>query len=219
MPVRKIGTNYRSLTGQIVRYDGVSNEFESSLERDFLELQRFDRDVISVEEQPITIQYTDSSGRKRTYTPDFLVRYGPSTDGNSKAWVCLYEIKFREDLKKDWFAFRARFKAALHYARQQGWRFQILTEVEIRTPYLWNARFLRQYDGVEWASPEAEWLLYRLRELREADAATLLASVKEVNWNRAELLPFLWRMIAVRRIGADLTRPLTMQSPLWASDY
>jgi hypothetical protein len=49
--------------------------FESSLERDFLLLLDFNPDVEFFEEQPVKIVYHDAKGRRRTYTPDVLVRY------------------------------------------------------------------------------------------------------------------------------------------------
>jgi hypothetical protein len=49
--------------------------FESSLERDFLLLLDFNPDVEFFEEQPVKIVYHGAKGRRRTYTPDVLVRY------------------------------------------------------------------------------------------------------------------------------------------------
>jgi hypothetical protein len=41
--------------------------------------------------------------------------------------------------------YRPKFRAAQRYARQQGWRFRLVTERHMRTPYLENAKFLRPY--------------------------------------------------------------------------
>lgn len=48
--------------------------FESTLERDFLIRLEVDPNVLAVESQPFTIEYVDN-GKKRVYTPDFLVTY------------------------------------------------------------------------------------------------------------------------------------------------
>ena len=49
--------------------------FESLLERDLLTLLEFNDSVMDAEEQPFTITYENSNGRKVTYTPDFLVTF------------------------------------------------------------------------------------------------------------------------------------------------
>jgi hypothetical protein len=54
----------------------------------------------------------------------------------------LYEVKYRDDLRAHWQDYRSKFKAARRYACTQGWVFRLITEREIRTPYLKNATFL-----------------------------------------------------------------------------
>jgi len=46
--------------------------FESHIERDFLYLLEYDRNVVNYYEQPFTINYKQND-RQRRYTPDFLV--------------------------------------------------------------------------------------------------------------------------------------------------
>src|SRR3989454_591139 len=146
MPVRSIPQNSRSLTGKIIdsrRHTAVA--FESALERDLYILLDFDPSVAHFEEQPVTIAYQDPVGVNRRYTPDVLVHYIPALRGQWDPRSVLYEIKYRDDLRTHWHEYRAKFKAARRYARSQGWVFQLITEREIRTPYLKNAKFLRQY--------------------------------------------------------------------------
>lgn len=45
---------------------------------------------------------------------------------------------------------------------------------------------------------------------------TLLALLSPNRWERARLLPVLWRLIAIGEVGADLTVPLTMSSRIWS---
>lgn len=144
MPVRTVPKNSRSLTGLVPNPRTQSmTAFESSLERDFLLLLDFDPDVEFFEEQPVTIVYHDATGRRRTYTPDVLVRY--RTDRlqarHTKPRLC--EVKYCEDLRQHWAEYRPKFRAAQRYAQQQGWRFRVVTERHVRTPYLENVKFLR----------------------------------------------------------------------------
>lgn len=185
--------------------------FESTLERDFLVLLEFSPEVERFEVQPVTIEWLNDQSKKRKYTPDVLVSY---VSGNSPA---LFEVKYRSDLKKDWVVLRPKFKAAIHYAKAQGWRFRIATEVEIRTPYLANAHFLLPFlrRNPNLSSDDA-LLKDALPGLAEATPANLLSHVAHDDQQRTRLLPVLWRMIGLRTIGTDLDQPLNMNSRLWS---
>src|SRR5687768_13725485 len=76
MPVRKIGLCYRSVGGRVPMGAGrAAVAVESTLERDFALLQRFDPDVAGLEEQPVRIDYLVGRGTRHRYVPDFLVTY------------------------------------------------------------------------------------------------------------------------------------------------
>ena len=63
MPVRKIGLCYRSVGGRVPMGAGRAGvDVESTLERDFALLQRFDRAVRSVEGQPVRIPVPRGKG-------------------------------------------------------------------------------------------------------------------------------------------------------------
>lgn len=127
----------------------------------------------------------------------------------------LCEIKYRDDLRTHWREYKPQFKAARRYARQQGWFFRLITEREIRTPYLKNVKFLREYRRRVIDHDDRCRLLVALAEQGEADAETLLTKVNPARMARAQLLPVLWHLVAVGQIGADLVMPLTMHSRLW----
>jgi len=57
-----------------------------------------------------------------------------------------------------------------------------------------------------------------LAERGETEPETLLALLSSDRWERARLLPVLWRLIAIRQVGADLTVPLTMSSRIWSCE-
>src|SRR2546428_10283305 len=146
MPVRTIPKNYRNLTGLVpnTRTSGMT-AFESTLERDFLLLLDFDPDVAFFEEQPVKIVYHDANGRRRTYTPDVLVRYrtNPTQARHTKPLLC--EVKYRDDLRQHWVEYRPKFRAAQCYARQQGWRGHLGTERHRRSPYLAYVKALQPH--------------------------------------------------------------------------
>jgi transposase InsO family protein len=131
MPVRAVPPNAVSLTGQLATTKSVGPAaFESSLERDWL--AQLDRDpaVACFEVQPLVVPYHDAAGRPHTYTPDVLVSYA---DGRP---LGLYEVKYRAALKPtdptERHLMACKFWAARAFARARGWRFQLVSEREIR---------------------------------------------------------------------------------------
>jgi hypothetical protein len=189
--------------------------FESSLERDFLLLLDFDPDVEFFEEQPVKIVYHDAKGRRRTYTPDVLVRYHTDLLPARYTKPLLGEVKYRDDLRQHWAEYRSKFRAAQRYARQQDWRFHLVTERQVRTPYLDNVKFLRLYRTLPVNDSYRTQLLSTLATLGATDPVSLLTAVFQDRWQQAQLLPMLWQLVATRQISTDLNQPLTMQSCLW----
>jgi TnsA endonuclease N terminal/TnsA endonuclease C terminal len=217
MPVRTIPKNSRSLTDKIIdSHTHTAVAFESALERDLYLLLDFDPAVAHFEEQPVTITYQDPVGVNRRYTPDVLVQYTPTLRGQRDYRSVLYEIKYRDDLRTHWHAYRAKFKAARRYARSQGWVFRLITEREIRTPYLQNVKFLRPDRERRFDGGDRHQMLTILAGRGAMEPETLLALLSPNRWERARLLPVLWRLIAIGEVGADLTVPLTMSSRIWS---
>jgi hypothetical protein len=189
--------------------------FESTLERDFLLLLDFDPDVEFFEEQPVKIIYHDAHGQRRFYTPDVLVRYRPHRFQAQHTKPVLCEVKYRDDLRQHWVEYRPKFRAAQGYARQRGWRFRVVTERLVRTPYLENVKFLRPYRTIPVNALHRTRLLDMLAHLEAPDPARLLAAVCQDRWQQAQMLPMLWQLVATREVGTALDQPLTMHSRLW----
>jgi hypothetical protein len=215
MPVRIIPKNYRSLTGLVLNSRTQSmTAFESSLERDFFLLLDFDPDVEFYEEQPVKIVYNDAKGRRRTYTPDVLVRYRTDLPQARHSKPLLCEVKYREDLRQHWVEYRPKFRAAGRYARQHSWRFRLVTERDVRTPYLDNVKFLRSYQTRAINESDRTRLLVVLSALGQTNPASLLNAISQDRWQQAQMLPVLWQLIATRQIRTDLSHPLTMHSAI-----
>jgi len=185
-------------------------KYESTLERDFMEILRFDPDVEEFAAQPMTIDYVDANGKTRKYTPDGFIKFKQRSGVGAPS--ILYEIKYREDFRKEWRDLMPKFRAAKRYALQRGWRFEVYTEREIRTAYLNNVRFLQPYleripeEGV------AKHVLLILNDLDEADPDLLLCALSSDSNNRAFYIPIIWHLVAIGEIDCDLEKPLTMRS-------
>ncbi len=192
------------------------HKFESSLERDFISVLEFDYLVDRYVEQPIEIEYLDD-GKLRLYTPDFLVFYRTDREVCKNATPLLCEIKYSEDIKKNGQEYTLKFQAASVYCKKHGYRFEVLTEREIRNDFLINARFLQRYKRViESTSMNDYYLIDKtLSELVITTPSELLLACARDWQRRAEILYTLWNMIANCEVGCDLNRKLTMNSEIW----
>ncbi|WP_372375662.1 TnsA endonuclease N-terminal domain-containing protein [Xanthomonas axonopodis pv. cajani] len=190
--------------------DGGVAAFESSLERDWLLALDFDPRVQAIQVQPFSLHY-EHRGATRRYTPDVRADYRLE----SGMATVVYEVKPSEELRLNWSAYRPRFKAAVRYCRDHGWRFKLVTERHIRTELLDNARFLRRYRALPEQDLYVQQLLYTLRALGTTTPQALLAAAYWAEESRMAALPMLWKLIATGRLGADLHVPLTMSAPIW----
>lgn len=210
-PVRKIGMNARSVVG--VMPDGA--RFESTLERDFMELVRFNVNIRLYTPQPLIIEYRDAANKLRRYIPDGFIEYRRDIRPAKEMPHVLCEIKYRKDFREQRRALLPKFRAAKQHCAERGWEFKVFTEREIRTPFLQNVRFLWPYCGEIRNDGVTDLLRLRLAELRETDPEALLCSLFRDRWKRAEALPDLWHLIATHQVGCDLTQSLTMKTRIW----
>lgn len=209
-PVRSIGTSRRYLTGQVSLDSGGMASFESSLERDWLVVLDFDPAVKSVLEQPFSIEYT-FDGKQRRYTPDVIAEF----ENPNRTETIIYEVKPREVLRANWDRYKVRFKAAVRYCKERGWRFKIVTEKEIRTAYLENAKFLRRYRNLPEQKLICDQLLYTFKALGPTSPQALLAAAYWPKEDQMKAIPMLWKMVTDGRICVLLHERLTMNSEIW----
>ncbi len=213
---RQIGPSKVKNTGRVSSSkNDRSAAFESLLERDFLTLLDFDLDVVKFQEQPVTIEYTGGEGERRHYTPDVFVLFRQGSQ-RQRPEPTLYEVKPRSVLFSEWATLKPKFRAARRYATGQGWRFKIVTEQEIRGPYLQNVQFLRQFRGGNEKKLEfSEALLNLLLQQSLSTPRALVTTLLQDPMNQARAIRTLWKLVAHHRIGMDLTQPISMESPIW----
>jgi hypothetical protein len=212
MPIRKIPKNYRNVTG-IAAHSKAEGKamFESTLERDFLMLLEFDKSVDSFEVQPIKLEWMNELDKPRSYTPDVLVYYS-----KGKRPPTLFEVKYRDDIKKNWSVLKPKFKAAIRFCKENNWKFKLITEVEIRSAYLESVKFLLPFVRQGVANENDMMILDdKILELGSTSPKELLSSIYNDEWNQAALLPTLWYLIGTRQIQIDLTSKITMSSKIW----
>ncbi|WP_305812118.1 TnsA endonuclease N-terminal domain-containing protein [Photobacterium leiognathi] len=111
---------------------------EGSLEKDCCYHFEYDPDVVQYESQPEGFYY-DFDGKKRPYTPDFLVTY---LDGT----VEYVEVKpHSKTLSKK---FKQEFSARKEAVSQKGFDLVLVTDKQIRDGYfLKNTELVHRYSG------------------------------------------------------------------------
>ena len=212
--VRKVTKNAVSLTGKVyVPKEERHVRFESSLERDFVIRNSFDPNVDAIKEQPIKIDFEDDYGVS-DYTPDFLIFY--NNHGGPEFKPHLFEVKYRADIKKRWPEFKRKWKAALEYCDKMNWEFKVVTEVEIRTDYLFNAKFLKRYNNSKFINRED--FINVLSCIQEEKETTPQEVINKFESRSNSLLYTLWYLVANYYVGTDLNRKLTMESRIWSMD-
>ena len=213
MSIRKIPKNYRNVTGMLTNPNTrTRHAFESTLERDYLLLLNVNSHVTSYNEQPVTISWQDATNQDRKYTPDVLINY-------DNAISMLVEIKYRSELREKWPELKPKFKAAIAFCRTQGWRFKIITEVEIRGPELKNIKFLNGFlnhtSDATFQNKCSELLAF-IHDLMQTTPEELLNRVSSDKMLQAEWIPVLWHLAVTHQINVNLSIPLSMKSKIWS---
>ena len=211
-PTRRIGTSRRALTGRVALGSQGSAEFESSLERDWIEQLDFLPDVTALQVQPFALEYLGEEGQVRRYTPDVAAVWNR---GGGLTETIVYEVKPSDELRNGWAVYRPRFVAAIRYCRARSWRFKIVNEKHIRVPRLAAIRFLRRYRRLPSDEDTERQLLTSLRTIGPTTVGGLLEATYWSPVNRATALPYLWKMIANFDVQASLDQPLSMTTPIW----
>lgn len=216
MGSREISILTRSVGAKVpVRGQHGHVRTESTLETDFVLMCDFDPQVGKIESQPVTIAYTGEGGAQRHYTPDFLVEYLPDPDWVQRRRPELVETKYAQELEQKALDYALKFEAARQYAGDRGWTFRVISETDLRTPYLKNAKFLLPYiRRPAWHEAVAWDIRKALQPLGAADPRTLMAALSDDPAVQLRYLPHIWQLVAYRYIGADLEAPLNMKTAL-----
>lgn len=211
--VRNVISNRRFITGYTSMAGIGFVPYEGPLERDFLELQDFGRNLSYAGAQPLRLVFRED--KRRRYTPDFLLKF--KSVGDRPAFSpALYEVKSREQLQADWLQLRPGFQRAAVLCRRRGWRFRIATERVIRVPRLKQIKFLRGF--LDWPDHDSiGQILYRtINELKVSTPAELLAASFASKDRRLEAIGIMWKLVADGRIKIDLSKPLNMETRIWS---
>lgn len=219
-PRRQIGMTRDSVSGIYLFRGEDPIAFESTLERDFLVRMEADRTVLSIVSQPVTLEYTDR-GRRRRYTPDFMVYRRQLGCSGVAGQYCpneLIEVKPADVLARDFPRFKARFRAAIRWCRLEGHVFRIMHENRIRDVMWRNTCFLARYRKMD---PDPKVTARIVDTLGAMGATTFQNTVNQHFFDyrsRAEGIAHLWHLVATGVIDCDLTQPLSNSTEIWVRD-
>ena len=217
MPVRKLKKSYRNVTGLFYsRRLRRLVQFDSLLERDFIQLLDIHPAVLSFAEQPVRIEFTDEQGTDLVYVPDFHVTFRSGVFlGRRVKHPWIVETKYQSDLKENWPKIAPKARAAVRSARRCESIFHIITEACLEGPPLENARFLRRYMNSEPSKEVLSVVLDEVRSRREGiTVGDLRESLHVQHYGHLDEQA-LWCALAHRLVFADLERPLTSQTLVW----
>lgn len=215
--VRRVKSNGFTAPGVIPsRKNGVMVQYESIPERDMAYFLEFSTAVKRFTPQPITIDYINLEGNPAEYTPDFLAFYHNEIEEYKNEKPTLFEVKTREYLKKDWKNLKNKYVQTMRFCDTKGWRFKIITEIELNTPYVRNAKFLSPYLRRVPAVGLIENVMDAMHELEDSATPGDIINIAASDFYRkAALIPALWYLVATRMVKCDLEQDITMKSPVW----
>lgn len=205
---RKIPKNYRNITGKFYskKVQG-SIAFESKLERDYYMLFELDSNISIIQEQPVTLK---SESTRLIYTPDFKIYI--NVNGEYK--TIIGEIKYKNDLKKNWSKLRPKFEMAIEYCQsQKNTEFKIFTNACPKISnqnYLFNTHFLLNFKQFN----HDNYTLLRNQYKPNITIEQLLKKCTKELSTQMELLSTLWYLIRVDAIQTDLFTKLSTLSTL-----
>ena len=179
--------------------------FESTIERDYVYTLDFEADILSFDEQPLTIEYPHD-GKSLHYTPDFHIVY---TDHRNALTECKPSSLVESDDNQ------RKFQVARAWCAERGWDFHVVTDTQLRAGYrLQNIKSLTSYarhaipphiQGQVYATLEAP-----ATQLTVGDVARLL-----VPHNPAIALAWIWHLAFRHQVVIPLEiAPVSIQSPI-----
>ncbi len=195
---RVISRSNSRVTG---KYPGLKSRrmhyWESSLERDAFMLLDVSAEVVSFDEQPVTLYY--GMGKKLRHYPDLLVSYP-----NRQVFV---EIKTDREAQSMEVVTRTAY--LIPALARHGYGYRVWTESEIRDRSfrLSNLRFLLRFGRSEVELPRFESLRQLFRQAPSIPWKEIVGHPTDSN-----KLTALCRLILEGRLQIDLTRPILPES-------
>jgi hypothetical protein len=125
------------------------------------------------------------------------------------------DVKYRDDIFAHWKELKPRLRAAAAHSRSRAAVYEIVTEVEIRTEFLDNAKRFLPLRREAPHPDDKEQLLELACRLDGLTPRQLIAACEPNEERRARLTRSLWCLIAHGELTTDFARRLHMDSIIW----
>ena len=205
MPVRKIpryGAGHKNLGKFASVKTGRVAWYESLLEKDFMYLLDYDRDVSYWHEQPLRIRFSHG-GKVHRYTPDLEVHRSAKKE--------LIEIKPRHQV--DSGKWDVLFRAASSICEEEGYEFLVLTDEIIRLqPRLENVKLLWKYARTP-VLPQHQIICSQFFQSRKDEPVTL-GDLIQLFTSKQLPTQTLYSLLFWGALDFDLMQPLDQDSPI-----
>lgn len=117
--VRRVASTGRNIRGVITNKAGRLVQFESWAERALLLRLERDRNVLDYGSQPERFEYLDAEGRRRAYTPDFIVWRGTEH-------IEIHEVTLEARRRHPQAQLREQVGATI--CQERGWQYVVETD-------------------------------------------------------------------------------------------
>ena len=215
---RKIGYTYMSQSGYFSFRGQKEIAFESRLEKNFLTSFAFSERVMDIEEQPFTLSYTNSQGKKSIYTPDFMITYRPETlEVPTSSKTMIVEVKPREKLRENFPVFRDRFKAMISYCQKNDMIFRIYDESRIHTTYFRNIEKISRYKRYKYDPVEREIILDYAGGLGQVTVGMIAEYFRGTDMDKAQTIGHVYHLLATKELATCLVHPLGIDTEVWVN--
>ena len=208
MSVRKIKKSYISCTGYFASYKNKTQvAFESVLERDFYMLLEFDNNVVSYEEQPITINYEYKDGTSRKYTPDCIVKYKDRTEK-------YFEVKYKNEIENDIELYGKLEFLKTYFHDEHIIKFEIFTDKDFSKVYIANLKFLYKFAFMKVNDEKIEKINQILNNIDSIKVKELMIHLSNNKFTQLQWVPYIWKYIFINNKVVNLHEKLTMNTIL-----
>jgi TnsA endonuclease-like protein len=203
MPIRKIpryGAGQKNLGKFASVKTGRVAWYESLLERDYMYLLDYERDVTYWHEQPLRIRFSHG-GKVHRYTPDLEVHRAYQKQ--------LIEVKPKHQVDSGKWDFL--FSAASSVCEQEGYEFLVVTgEIIRQEPKLGNVKLLWKYARTR-VLPQHQLICNQFFQNRKDEAVTL-GDLIELFMMRHLPTQTLYSLLFWGALDFDLMEPLDRDS-------
>jgi hypothetical protein len=178
----------------------TSFRYNSLLQKDFMYWLEFDTDVLSYNTPGIAVNY-HSSGKEKSYTPDFqVVRYQKKQ---------IIEVKSQKTVESEKYIRLYQMLSGLY--DETGWTFVVLTESEIRRePILSNIKLLYRYARESFSIDE-----YRnCWEIARSNAPASLAEIFQILDQHRIRRNVLFKLLFHNLLETDIHQSITANSSI-----